>query len=98
MEEPMAKRIGQGFSQSLNRDFQFFLTHYAYYLAADGKVLKKECYTGIQEREEIAIRSLVINKLVLIRPTKTGHTQQELRKLAGVMQKQGCCCILQLPI
>ena len=57
-----------------------------------------DCSTSIQKGEEVAVGTLVVNELILIRTVETSHSKQELGKLAGVMQEQGGSSILQLPI
>jgi len=40
MELSVTKGIRQGFTQSLSRNFQFFFSRKAYYLATKGKMLE----------------------------------------------------------
>ena len=98
MEQPVAKGIRQGFTQGFSRDFKFLLSRKADNLATDGKMLEEECHASIQESEEVAVCTLIIKKLILVRASETCHAKKKLRKLAGVTQKQGCCSVLQLPV
>ena len=94
----MAKGICQGFTQGFSRNFKFLLSRKADNLATDGKMFEEECHTSIQKGEEVAVGTLVVNELILIRTVETSHSKQELGKLAGVMQEQGGSSVLQFAI
>ena len=77
----MAQTVDQSFAQSVIRHFKPFLALKAVVcnLSAEIEVLEEESHTCVKQVEEVALCTLVVDKLILIRAGKPGHPKRELR-------------------
>lgn len=98
VELAMAECVCKSFTQCLGRYLQFLFSLEANYLAAYTEVFEQEGHTGIQQCKEIAVCTLIVYELYLVIATESGHTQKELRELAGITKEQSCSCILKFAI